>query len=529
MTTVSAIPEYLARYSDVCTQGAEQLQTWVRTVLTPSLLAYENGGGPCVAEAIDANVARQVAAAYYTDRDVRTVGQAFLRAGGVLVRGRNQPIRADGKAVETFVQMLRKEAAHQAQIKAGAALAHELPTVMNAGERQRVERELAKHADDPYFCAGFFNSLNVRQIEQFLAQPGNIQPLVSAYASGVLTEATTGHVVEALSRLVGRDNSVEHNHITPEQQIALLNALRSNPTAALNFANSLSAAQIRHLFYGEASLNPPLRSTLLAVLTTAMGNVDGQPRAHALMHKVSQALFGEGAPKLTHNEMKPLIGPLMQFYAAGVTQSQTPPPGADPIALRRWAEGLGRQTGQGLGLFLKAANETGDEHELLKSMIQGGYVNVLFMPTAVLAPEALIGNIAYTAGVGAAQSLFSSEMDPLTGLLDKLFPGGSHANTSLLNDRLAVGGLSLTVSSLISRGLVHPAGSNTPVSFGADPVKNAELVKKIMLHPDEYYAGKKDAQGHEPPSITDLTHAYRDLELGEISKALGDPDYEQPD
>lgn len=357
MTTVSAIPEYLARYSDVCTQGAEELQTWVSDVLAPSLRAYENGGGPCVAEAIDANAARQVAAAYDTDRDVRTVGQAFLRAGGALVRGRNQPIHATGKAVETFFQMLRKEAAHQAQINAGAAPARGLPTVMNADERQRVEGELAKHAGDPYFCAGFFNSLNVRQLEQFLAQPGDIQPFVSAYASGVLSEATTANFVETLSRLVGRDNSVEHNHITPEQQIALLNALRNNPTAALNFADSLSAAQIRHLLHGEASLNPPLRSSLLAVLTTAMESVEGRPQAHALTGKVSQALFAPDAPAPTKTDLQQLMPSLTLFFAEGVKRRITPPDGLGAIELREWSATLGTRVGGGSGLTAGARRD----------------------------------------------------------------------------------------------------------------------------------------------------------------------------
>ncbi|MDX3229023.1 hypothetical protein [Streptomyces sp. ME19-01-6] len=146
MTKVSAVPEYLFRYSDACTKGAEQLQTWVRNVLAPALTAYQNGGGFC--QPIDGDIAKQVAAVYYTDRDVRTVGQAFLQAGGVLARGQNQPIFFNNGAIDKVFKQLAKEAAHQGQINAGAALAHGLPTAMNAGERQRGRRELAKHADD---------------------------------------------------------------------------------------------------------------------------------------------------------------------------------------------------------------------------------------------------------------------------------------------------------------------------------------------------------------------------------------------
>ncbi|MFD8868259.1 hypothetical protein ACFV1F_28615 [Streptomyces sp. NPDC059590] len=534
MTTVSAIPENLFNYSDTCTNGAEQVQTWVRNVLTPAVTAYQNGGG-CVT-AIDVDTAKQLAAAYYTDRDVRTVGQAFLQAGGVLVRGRNQPIHANEKTVnaaftklQTEAARQQTEAAHQVQINAGAALAKRLMGAKPV-EVTGIIRELAKHGNDPYFSAGFYNNLDEQHIETAMAQ-GGIPALVSAYSSGVLDKKVYDSVNTRLARPIQNVRfavNLQDHYMTAAQKLQFLNSIGANPVAARNFANNLTSGQLRQLFYGPASEIPGLRGSLTNALTVAMWQQSGQPQARALMHTVSDGLFGDGAPKLTHNQMQQLIGPLMEFYSAGISQSLVPPPGDDPIALRRWAEGLGRQNGQDLGLFLKAANETGDEHELMKSMIQGGYVNVLFMPTGILAPELLVGNIAFTAGVGAMQSLYSSE-DPLTGLLDKLFPGGSHANTSLLNDRLAVGGLSLAVSSLISQGLVHPVGSDVPVKFGSDPVANAELVKKIMLNGDDYAAGQKDFQGHLPPSITDLTHGYRDLELGEVNDALGNPDYKPPE
>ncbi|WP_346176296.1 hypothetical protein [Streptomyces cuspidosporus] len=271
MTTVSAIPEYLARYSDVCTQGAEQLQTWVRNVLTPSLMAYENGGGPCVAEAIDANVARQVAAAYDTDRDVRTVGQAFLRAGGVLVRRPNQPIRAHEKTVDATFEKLRTEALHQARINAGAALAKRLMDAQPV-KVSGIVRELAEHGNDPYFSAGFYNNLDERHIETAMAL-GGIPALVSAYSSGVLDKKVCDSVNTRLARPVPTVRfavNLEDHYLTAAQKTQFLDSVAANPVAARNFASSLSQGQLRDLFEGPMSKDPLWRGKLVGVLSSGI-------------------------------------------------------------------------------------------------------------------------------------------------------------------------------------------------------------------------------------------------------------------
>ncbi|MEV4443313.1 hypothetical protein AB0K09_30805, partial [Streptomyces sp. NPDC049577] len=123
MGTVSAIPENLLAYSDACTHGAEQLRTWVRTVLQPALRAYEKGGGLC--SALDGQVTRQLTAAQSTDRDVRTVGRAFQETqhGVVTVRNSTMPVRASEQAVNAAFDLLRAQDAHRAQMDAGAALA----------------------------------------------------------------------------------------------------------------------------------------------------------------------------------------------------------------------------------------------------------------------------------------------------------------------------------------------------------------------------------------------------------------------
>ncbi|MER7790445.1 hypothetical protein [Streptomyces sp. NPDC097640] len=515
MIKVSAIPENLFRYSDACTQGAEQMQTWVRNVLTPALQAYENGGGPCTAQALDVDVAKQVAAAYYTDRKARTVGMAFLRAGGVLVRGRNHPIFSNNKDIDKAFKRLQTEAAHQGQINAGAALARGLPTVMDADERQRIERELAKHADDPYFTAGFFNSLNLRQLEQFLAQSPNIKPFVSAYASGVLSDTTTANFVETLSRLQGRDNSPEHNHITAEQQIALLNALARNPAASANFANSLTAAQIRHLIHGEASLNPPLRTTLLGVLTTAMENIGGQPGAHALMGKVSQALFAPDAPGLTKTDLDQLLPSLTLFFSAGVNQSVTPPEKLGANDLRKWSGDLGTLIGKELRPFMAAIEQVdlNAKNSVIKLLIDRVFVKVLFKVVGPATPQGLVATLAYRAAMMAVQKLVLKH-NPLDLILNKLLPDGKYKNTSVINDKIAAGGLVLSVSALISQGLVHHVDGGK-VRFTGNPEIDSQTIATVLENPLQYYASKPNSKERILPTIKDLMNEFTLSETGE--------------
>ncbi|MFD5384397.1 hypothetical protein ACFWMG_05370 [Streptomyces sp. NPDC127074] len=302
MTRVSAIPEHLSRYSDTCTQGAEQLQTWVRRVLTPALLAYENGDGPCSSGAIDANVARQVAAAYYTDRDVKTVGLAFLRAGGVLVRGRNQPIFSNNKAIDKAFKQLENEAArqqaeaaHRVQINAGAALAKRL---MHAKpiEVTGIVRELARHSSDPYFSAGFYNNLDERHIETAMAQ-GGIPALVSAYASGVLDKKVYEAVNTRLARPIPEVRfavSLDDHYMTAAQKLQFLDGIAADQTAARNFANSLSQSDLRALFEGPMSRDPSWPNKLNGVLASGIPTWPGGAQPPSSSTDLSYELWFAG-------------------------------------------------------------------------------------------------------------------------------------------------------------------------------------------------------------------------------------------
>lgn len=267
MGTVSAIPENLYRYADTCTKGAEQLQTWVRTVLEPAVRAYRNGGGTCFV--IDGQVAQQVAAAYYTDRDVKVVGLAFARAGGHLVRGPGVPIRVDDKTVTATFQKMQLNAAQQAQIDAGAALAKKMMGT-KVTELSGLLEELRRHGKDPYFNAGFFNGLDGQRLEKAITE---IPALVSAYSSGLLEGRVHQRVINQLTRPVVKSRipvSLDVYYTSAAQKMQFLDALAANPAAARHFAQSLDNYPVGHLFEGPMAKEPWWRNKLVGALAAGM-------------------------------------------------------------------------------------------------------------------------------------------------------------------------------------------------------------------------------------------------------------------
>src|SRR4030081_969122 len=101
MGTESAVPNNLYSYSDQCTRAAVEFQRWVQTVLTPTIELYLRssvpkqglesvdlsavtrwtGGHKYAGGGIAAELAKRIADAYYTDRDVRNTGRLFQEAG----------------------------------------------------------------------------------------------------------------------------------------------------------------------------------------------------------------------------------------------------------------------------------------------------------------------------------------------------------------------------------------------------------------------------------------------------------------
>jgi hypothetical protein len=517
MGKVSAIPENLYLYSDQCSRAAGELQSWIRSALTPAIRAYENGGGTCfAASAIDGDAARQAAAAFRTDREVRTVAQAFEQAGSATARpGRQQQYVAAPDALEAAFRKLELSTAHQGQMDAGAALARRMTQEAAHDEVDAlagITGELAKHAGDPYFCAGFYNALTTHQIQQLLNRDSNVRALVSAYAGGMMSESATRNLVRALSWIQGADGWAPHDHITWGEQTAVLEALAGNQKAAVNFAATLDAHQMRKLFFGEAAKNPALRASLLKVLTVAMWNTADPRSAKALMSRVSEGLFSDSepdpAPQLTPDIVAQALEPLAQFYSAGVARDVgPPPPGSDVQAVKEWAETLGKTIGADLTPLMNALeNEDLDPAEGYKSIVQGAYLNVAFMPLGALAPEGLVGALVFNAAVGGLQSVVGSDYDPVKSrVLDREWRPGEKVPLAVLNDRIAGFAQFVALGQLLNQRPVYTKNSSVPLKLSGDPQADARLLTAITRNSSGYYFDPPGpGRGNSPSTLADV-------------------------
>lgn len=521
MANVSGVPENLFAYADQCSRAAAELQNWIRTVLGPAIDDFENGGGVCLPlSAAYANA--QVASVEAVDKDVRLVGRAFQQAGAPTARpGMLQQYLVPEPDLEAALTALEQAARHQGQVDAGTALAATLGTHPSPDALAKVSRALDAHSADPYFTAGFFNRLDSARIAELLGRGHTVQALVSAYSSGLLSRAASGNVVRVLGWLQGEDASPEHPHITAAEQTALLNALAADSAAAANFARSLSASQIRGLFFGLGPvLNPELRVSLLNTLTAGEWGTHDPEQARTILAHVSSAVFADDAPDLPADELDPLLGAFAHLYTAGAHQSITPPDASNP---RQWAKDYGDRVGAEVGPLLRAVSRMGSESDnpLFRSMMQGGYLNVLFMPTAVLAPESVVGAIGFTAAMGALQS-FAGSYDPLANIMRRHMPDGAYPDDAAkLNQAITGSAASLMVSSLISHHLVIPNDGTKPVSFTGDARADAELLRNILNRQDQYHVGNQKV----PPTVDDMTDHFVGHEATTAITAISGHDY----
>ncbi|SEN79873.1 hypothetical protein [Actinacidiphila rubida] len=519
---VSAIPENLIKYSATCTAAAQELQNWVRSVLTPALLAYQNTGQPCVD--LDGEVAVAISRAYYTDRDVHDVARAFqaTQHGGAL--GPGGLVRAHESDVDTaYTQLL---AQNQAKMRAGAALAARLTPLQDLGDRDNpdaarpIVEELAKHANDPYFCAGFFNALTLQPLLTTVLALGGIPALISAYSSGAVSPHTTAMVAARIGipAVVGGPESPTSPfyRMTSEQKAQLLDALAANPSAAYHFAKALTPAEVREMFYGDRQYS----GKVMAVLQTAMNCERSPQAARELMHKVSLGLFGSGAPKLSNSDWKSLIGPVRAFYGTGMLNSVPAPTDFSRDGLEEWEHIAGAQNGEDLALFLKALHDSQPDDALVKSMVQGGYVNAVFLLAGPLEPEAWGAKIAFSAALGTVQSVVSAN-DPIIENLG--LSAGRYPDTDGMNEKLALGGFAQTLTLLAMRNQLRDP-SNHLVHLTGDQATDRNTLREVLSGDLTRYT----VGGTDGARVSELLDAYKSQELEAGFKAITSPHYSPP-
>lgn len=371
MATVSAIPANLFAYSDQCTCGAQELQNWVRKVLSPTLLEYENGGGQCFT--IDSDVATKVAAIYYTDREVRTVGQAFQRVGGQVAQpgAAQQVFVSTDSKVKSAMATLDAEQQHQGELKAGAALARKLSKDGDVHRFDEVSKALAAHADSPYFCAGFYNALTTAQIQQAMGSGSDVKALVSAYASGALTPGAEGNVEQAL--IWTQEGSTlpfmpGHDAIAASERADVMNALAANPAAATNFVHHLmSDGPALKAFLGGPgywhtpppghALTPQIecQKAYLGLLKAAVPHMSPTD-VHTLVTNM-----GDSFPKeVSAGDLSAILPELKEFMKAGGKAMAEPLPSQaylreHPTALEDWASRFGQRMQSFDGLYKSIA------------------------------------------------------------------------------------------------------------------------------------------------------------------------------
>ncbi|MFI1095923.1 hypothetical protein [Streptomyces sp. NPDC020917] len=511
---VSAIPENLTKYSAACTWAAQDLQNWVSSVLRPALVAYQNAGHPCVE--LDADVAAMLAKAYYTDRDVHTVALAFQQTQHAKLGDRGVISAEESNVMAAYGRVQQQG---QASMQAGAKLAAQLMALKPPSDDNRrgsspedakpILQELAKHTGDPYFCAGFYNALDAPHLDTALAV-GGIPALVSAYSSGAVSARTTRLVAMRLAAPAGLGgpgaSGFPWSHISSEQKGQLLNALAANPSASYFLAKSLTSQEIREIFYGDRQYS----AKVMTILAVGMKGEHAPQAARDLMHKVSLGLFGEGAPTLTNSEWKRIAGAVNNFYAYGVLHGVAPPTDFSKRGLEEWQRITGANTGQDVALFLKALNAAKPDNELIKSMVQGGYVNVAFM---VVEPEGVVA----TAALGALQSAYSA-VDPGMEVLDKVFPDGDHPNAYEVNRKLAAGAFAQSLGLLGNQGQIHDHWHHM-VRFTGNPAHDQKYITRMLNNPDDYTVGKGKVTVHE------LLDAFGTSEKDEPLNALANDQY----
>ncbi|MFI0779495.1 hypothetical protein [Streptomyces sp. NPDC021212] len=405
----SAVPENLYRYSDACTRGAEELQSWIRTVLAPAISAYNSGGG--CSGPLDVDGARKVAAACRTDRDVRATGQAFQQAGAPTARpGRQQQYLVRDKALDVVLKRIQ----HQARLKAGAALAQRFMEARTFKDQKSLLGALDQHAGDPYFSAGFFNVLEGWQIETVVALDGS-KALVSACSTDVLDKKVIGFVAHQLTQsapTVRFAVSLLYHPMTDLQKVGLLKAFAGNPVAAANFARYVTGdgKALKALLGAEGYPHPrssgkpsvlqtAAQRAYLSMLSSAVTKMN-QAEVQRLLLAMGADESAKGGPKpgnfpmISAADLDAIMPDLKNFMRAGAAAMVSPMPSQAELRngstlLQEWVKKFGARMHafDGLydGIVLAYQKDGAKQSKIRDVIIDAGFAAGFAFP-----PEALM-------------------------------------------------------------------------------------------------------------------------------------------
>jgi hypothetical protein len=519
MGTASATPQRLYDYAAQSTHASGDLASYVRTTLARLIAAYDAGAisagsgisGLTSGGTIGAEIDHLLTQIWATDSHVRTVGRRFEEAGSrgapstppwltfQLVIPKPDPT----KPVETTDAGL-----DAASLADGAALARGLTMARSFGGKQLALhwQELAKHLDDPVFCAGYYNALTREQLEQLPWNATNARALAAAFASGQLTPQKQTDIAFVI---------MDRNNNTGEIPTAVFQALAANPAGAANFARYLLQDRTAlkyflrakgwgdwypgwHLPHGQAKF----LQGLLPVLTSATSSMSREEVKTLLV------AVGGHLPKLDVADARRIEPQLRQFLTTAGGRVLPPialkPGQTYQQNLQEWAAAYGT-TMQALmepyqnwlsTIYTDHKEQLAAEHAFFENFVLGALGTAVGVATGGASlPVQAAANGAYGGLAGGLQPIIDGWLHWSTGADGPAVEPKNYLHASAI--------LAIVVSASQRGGLVD----KDPRTGKPEPVTLA------MLQHDPRYAPALQrllaaAERGEHPSATDMNWAY---------------------
>ena len=324
----------------------------------------------------------------------------------------------------------------QAEYEAGVRAARNLDDAdqLTKADFENAIAQLARKAGNPYYAAGFFNSLNAQTFTELINLMGILgsgrntsriyQDLTTAMADGSLSHASMSELAGLLGSTGAqaiKDNTGQGIYVLGQtvpvnvfyaERYQLLQAIAKNPEASAHFIGSIDPAQVQAILRSfDPNSAPFCRSSagiksILQIMTNA---VDYEPSPHTLTQtppasKLVASLSGDlkvlNAETLSHNAEE--LGAFMRAAVSKLT-----PPVPIPLTqaqLTAWSLHLWDNLGRALEPLLESIGTAYQNTQQSISLQRTILANALLGSLTALIPVPAGAQIAMGAGEGAAES-----------------------------------------------------------------------------------------------------------------------------
>jgi hypothetical protein len=327
MGKASAIPRHLYQYADRCTHAASEAQRAV-SGLTGAYSGFLAGCSG-VESGVDIDIGavtglltgtpdalrRQIAAAFYTDRSVRTTGLAFQLAGaeGGVSAAPDSLVRTRDDLVEKGIS------AYEAGVAAAAKLPDQWPADLTNRDAlppdtvdNPIFKLLADHADDPEFCRGLLEGGGSQALQALLGSlaDGQFQLALTSIGDGRLA----ADLVPQILRNALSDSSLAEA-LAPSLPSVMSEPLKNMPEN-WRLADAWRA--------------------LLPSYTVIVSSLHDPEQIRAILNALPLS------DKLGPEDLTKIKEPLNKFLMTAAAHMLTDPPATnDPEAMAKWAAGAG--------------------------------------------------------------------------------------------------------------------------------------------------------------------------------------------